>query len=41
MGDGDNNGGGGDGSKDVYNRSMEPVLVSLSDLYSEEDRISR
>jgi len=32
MGDGDNDsGGGGGGGEDVYNRSAEPVLVSLSD----------
>ena len=32
---------GGDGSEDnVYRRSAEPVLVSLSDLYSDDDKIS-
>ena len=36
MDDGDN-----DGGEDVYNGSVESVLVSLSDLYSEEDRISQ
>ena len=41
MGDGDDNDSGSDGGEDVYNGSMEPVLVSLSDSYSEEDRISR
>jgi len=40
MGDSENNGGGGDGGKEVYNRSVEPVLVSLSDSYSDEDRFS-
>jgi len=40
MGDGEDNGGGGDGSEEVYNESVEPVLVSLSDLYSDEDRFS-
>jgi len=39
MGDGDDD-GGGDGGKDVYSGSMELVLVSLSNLYSEEDRLS-
>ena len=34
MGDSD------DGSKNVYNGSMEPMLVLLSDSYSKEDRIS-
>jgi len=29
-------GGGGVGSDDVYRGKVEPVLVSLSDLYSEE-----
>jgi len=29
----------GDGGEDVYSRSTEPVLVSLSDSYSEEDRL--
>ena len=32
--------GGGDGGRDnVYRRSAEPVLVSLSDLYSDDDKI--
>ena len=39
MGVGDDDGGGGDGGNDVYNGRAEPVLVSLSDLYSDEDRI--
>ena len=39
IGEGDDAGGGGDGSEDVYNGKVEPVLVSLSDLYSDEDRI--
>ena len=38
MGIGDNDGGGG-GSKDVYKGRTEPVLVSLSDSYSEDNRI--
>jgi len=40
MGDGDNDGGGGDGGDDVYNGKTEPVLVSVSDLYSEDNAIS-
>jgi len=32
--------GGGDGGDDVYNGRVEPVLVSHSDLYSEDDVIS-
>ena len=36
MGIGDNDGDGGD---DMYNGRAEPVLVSLSDSYSDEDRI--
>ena len=39
MGNGDAEGGGGDGGDDIYNGRAEPVLVSLSDLYSEDDRI--
>ena len=39
MGIGDDDGGGGDGGYDVYNGRAEPVLVSLSDSYSDEDRI--
>jgi len=35
MSEGDDEGGSGDGSEDVYNGKAEPVLVSLSD----EDRI--
>ena len=31
MGDGDDDNGGSSSGKDVYNRSMEPVLVLLSD----------
>jgi len=38
MGIGDNDGGGG-GGKDVYKGRTEPVLVSLSDSYSEDNRI--
>jgi len=35
IGDGDDNGG-----EDVYKESVEPVLVLLSDLYSDEDYVS-
>jgi len=34
---GDANGGGSVDRDDVYSGRMEPVLVSLSDLYSEEE----
>jgi len=40
MGDGDDDGGGGEGGEDVYNGRAEPVLVSLSDWYSEDEAIS-
>ena len=39
MGEGDDDCGGGEGGEDVYNGKAEPVLVSLSDSYSDEDRI--
>ena len=39
MGEGDDDWGGGEGSEDVYNGRAEPVLVSLSDSYSDDDRI--
>jgi len=39
MGEGDDEGGGGDGSEDIYNGKAKPILVSLSDSYSDEDRI--
>jgi len=39
IGVGDND-GGGEGSEDVYEGSAELVLVSLSDLYSKDDKIS-
>ena len=32
--------GEGGGDDDVYKRSVEPVLVLLSDLYSDDDKIS-
>ena len=34
--DSNDDGGGGVGSNNVYRERAEPVLVSLSDLYSEE-----
>jgi len=40
MGKDDVEGGGGVGGEDVYNGRAEPVLVSLSDSYSEDDSIS-
>ena len=39
MGEGDDNNGGGDGGENVYKGRAEPVLVLLSDLYSDDDRI--
>ena len=36
----DGGGGGGVGGEDVYSGRAEPVLVSLSDLYSEDEEIS-
>jgi len=33
--------GGSVGGDDMYSGSAEPMLDSLSDLYSEKDRISR
>ena len=40
MGVDDDDGGGGDGGDDVYNGKTEPVLVSVSDSYSEDEKIS-
>jgi len=41
MGEGDDDSSGGDGGDgDVYKGRAEPVLVSLSNLYSEDDSIS-
>jgi len=41
MGEGDDDSGGGDGGDgDVYRGRAEPMLVSLSDSYSEDDKIS-
>jgi len=39
MDEGDDDGSSGDGGEDVYKGRAEPMLVSLSDLYSEDDRI--
>ena len=39
MGEGDDDCGSGIGGEDVYKGRAEPVLVSLSDSYSEDDRI--
>jgi len=38
IGDGDDDGGSGDDSDDVYKGSTEPVLVLLSESYSENNR---
>jgi len=40
MGDGDNDGGGGEGSEDMYNGKTKLVLVSVLDSYSKDDAIS-
>ena len=40
MGNGDDNCGGSDGGEDVYKGKTEPVLVSVSDLYSKDEIIS-
>ena len=40
MGEGDDDSGSGDGGNDIYKESVESVLVSLSDSYSDEDRFS-
>jgi len=40
MGEGDDSSDGGEDGEDVYRGRVEPVLVSLSDLYSEDDSIS-
>ena len=37
---GDDDGSGGDGSKDVYNGKTKLVLVSILDSYSNDDAIS-
>jgi len=40
MGDVEDGGGGGVGGEDVYSSKTEPVLVSVSDSYSEDEEIS-
>jgi len=40
MGDGDDDCGGGEGGKDVYNGRTEPALVLVLDSYSEDEIIS-
>ena len=40
MGEGDDDCGGDVGGKDVYKGRAKPVLVSLSDSYSENNAIS-
>ena len=40
IGDDGCGGGGGEGGEDIYNSKAEPVLVSVSDSYSEDDAIS-
>ena len=40
MSDGDDDGGSGDGGEDVYSGKAEPILVLLSDSYSEDKEIS-
>jgi len=39
IGDGDDD-GGGKGGEDMYKGSVEPMLVLLSDLYSDKDNVS-
>jgi len=39
IGDNEVDGGGGVGGKDMYNGRAESVLVLLSDLYLDDDRI--
>jgi len=39
MGEGDDDCSGSVGSEDMYKERVEPVLVLLSDSYSEDDRI--
>ena len=40
IGEGDDEGGGGDGGEDMYNGKTKPVLVSVLDSYSEDEAIS-
>ena len=39
MGESDGDSGGGVGGEDVYNSKAKPMLVLLSDSYSDDDRI--
>jgi len=39
IGDIDDDGGGGMGGDELYRESTDPVLDSLSDSYSDDDRI--
>ena len=36
---GDDDGGGGDGGKEVYSGKTKPALVSVSDSYSDDEAI--
>jgi len=38
--DGDEDGGGGDSGDDVYKGSVKPILVSPSNSYSKDEKIS-
>ena len=40
MGEDDDDCGGGVGREDVYSGNTKPALVSVSDLYSEDEEIS-
>jgi len=40
IGDGNDDSGSGDSSEDVYNGKAKPILVSVSDSYSDDDAIS-
>jgi len=40
MVDSNDDGGGGEGGENVYRGKAEPMVVSLSDSYSEDDSIS-
>jgi len=40
MGEDDDDSSGSDGGDDIYRGRAEPMLVSLSDSYSEDDSIS-
>ena len=40
IGNGDNDGGGSEDGEDIYNGRAEPVLVLLSNSYSDDEAIS-